>query len=92
MIATVGELIPVTVGSGADVPVPDGEEITSSERQAPKPGTTLEPDWQFAATHAPLRRTCVALEHARQLLDPGPEQLEQLESHVWHEEEVVSKY
>ena len=92
LTATVGELIPVTDGSGAAVPVPDGAAIASSERQTPRPGTTLELDWQFAATQAPLRRTCVALEHARQLLDPGPEQLEQLESHVWQEEEVLSKY
>jgi len=32
------------------------------------------------------------LEHARQLLEPGPEQLEQLESQAWQLEEVVSKY
>jgi hypothetical protein len=89
---TVGELIPVTVGSGAAVPVPEGVERTNSERQTPRPGTTLELDWQFAATHVPLRRTSVELEHARQLFDPGPEQLEQPESHALHEEEVVSKY
>jgi hypothetical protein len=33
----------------------------------------------------------VELEHARQLLGPAAEQLEQLASHAWHAPEVVSK-
>lgn len=55
--------------------------MARSERHTPSPGTTLEPDEQLAATHDPAARTCVELEHARQLLGPEPEQLEQLESH-----------
>lgn len=67
--------------------------ITSSERQTPSPEMTVEePLPQFAATQEPLRRTCEELEHARQLLGPAPEQLEQEESHVWHVEDVLSKY
>lgn len=53
---------------------------------------TFESPLQFAAMQEPPRRTWVELEQARQLLAPGPKQLEQLESHVWHEEEVWSKY
>lgn len=64
---------------------------TSSERHTPSPGITFDTPLQFAATQDPPRRTCVALAQARQLLGPGPKQLEQLESHVWHNEEVLSK-
>jgi hypothetical protein len=53
---------------------------------------TLEEPWQFADTQEPVRSTWLELEHARQLLGPGPEQLEQLAWQVWHEEEVWSKY
>lgn len=48
--------------------------------------------WQFAAWHDPLRRTWVELEHERQLLEPCPVQLAQLESHGWQVDETVSKY
>jgi len=81
----------VIVGSGLAVPVVLGA-MTSSERQTPSPGTTFEAPLQFAAIQEPLRRTWVALEQARQLFAPGPKQLEQLESHDWHEVDVLSKY
>jgi hypothetical protein len=71
--------------------VPEGRATTSSDRQTPSPATTLEVDEQFAATHDPAERTCVELEHARQLLGPKPEQLEQLESQDWHVDDVESK-
>ena len=57
----------------------------------PSPATTLEDDEQLAATHDPAARTCVELEHARQLLGPEPEQLEQLESQDWQVDDVESK-
>lgn len=53
---------------------------------------TFELPVQFAVTHEPLRRNWEELEHARHALGPGPAQLEQLESHVWQDEEVLSKY
>jgi len=78
-------------GCGAALPETVGT-ATSSERQTPRPGMTLEALLQFAETHVPARRTCVELAQARQRLAPGPEQLEQLESQAWQEDEVVSKY
>jgi hypothetical protein len=83
-----GELIPVIVGSGTATDDPETE--TRSERHTPRPGTTLRLavavvavpfSLQLAATQVPPRRIEVALEHARQLLGPAPEQLEQLLSH-----------
>lgn len=67
----------------------DSETETRSERHTPRPGTTLVVavvvvvpfSLQLAATQVPPRRTEVELEHARQLLGPAPEQLEQLLSH-----------
>ncbi|OCH86960.1 hypothetical protein OBBRIDRAFT_837782 [Obba rivulosa] len=87
-----GELIPVMEGSGGTefVPVAGGTK-TRSERQRPKPEITLLLFAQFAETQVPPRRTWLELEQARQLLGPEPEQLEQLESHGWHVEEVMSK-
>ena len=76
------------VGSGTepDVPEPCGTE-TSSERHTPRPGTTLALvvsfPLQLAGTQDPPRRTELELEHARQLLGPAPEQLEQVLSHDW---------
>jgi len=83
----VGELIPVMVGIGTDDPE-TCETETRSERHTPRPGTTLAVavvvvpfSLQLAATQDPPRRTELELEHARQLLGPAPEQLEQLLSH-----------
>jgi len=90
--AGVGVDIPVIVGSGAAVPLVPLGTLTRSERQTPNPATTVVPSWHFPSTHAPWRRTCVEPEHARQLLGPGPEQLEQVESHGWQEDVVESKY
>ena len=57
----------------------------------PRPEMTLEVPLQLAETHVPPRRTWLELEQARQLLGPAPEQLEQLASHDWHVDEVLSK-
>lgn len=71
-------------GTGAAEDVPEGVgTITRSERHTPSPGMTLPVEvvdvpLQLAATHEPARRTCVELEHAKQLAGPEPEQLEQL--------------
>lgn len=87
-----GVSMPVIVGSGeAELVVDAGGTTTRSERQRPSPGITLEPPLQLAETHVPPRRTWLELEHARQLLGPAPEQLEQLASHDWHDDEVLSK-
>jgi hypothetical protein len=82
VLIAVGELIPVIVG------MDDPETETRSERHTPRPGTTLAVavvvvpfSLQLAATQVPPRRTEVELEHARQLLGPASEQLEQLLSH-----------
>ena len=64
---------------------------TNSDRQTPKLGITLVDSVQFADTHDPTRRTCLELEHAKQLVEPEPEQLEQLESQSSHCELVRSK-
>lgn len=91
-----GELIPVILGSGTGTD--DSETETRSERHTPRPGTTpavavlvVPFALQLAATQLPPRRTEVELEHARQLLGPEPEQLEQLLSHDWQLPLVVSK-
>lgn len=86
---TVGSLRPVIEGSGEAVPA--GGVCTNSERHTPNPGITFDALAQFAATHAPARRTEVELAHARQLFGPAPEQLEHVVSHAWHAFEVVSK-
>lgn len=88
---TVGLFKPEMVGRGGAFVVPEGRVTTRSERQTPSPAITLEVDEQLAATHVPAARTCVELEHARQLLGPKPEQLEQLESQDWHFDDVESK-
>ena len=78
-------------GIGTEVPDTCGTE-TRSERHTPSPGTTavaLAP--QFAGVQDPPRRTSDELEHARQLLGPAPEQLEQLLSHAWQLPLVLSK-
>ena len=86
----VGVLMPVIVGSG--LPVEDaGGTTTKSERQSPSPDTTEVELLQLDATQVPLRSTWLLLAQARQLLGPDPEQLEQLASHDWHVEDVVSK-
>lgn len=83
---------PVMLGRGGDVPVPDaGGTTTRSDKQAPSPGMTVVFCWQVAATQVPSRKTWLLLEHARQLLGPCPEQDEQLESHVWQDDDVGSK-
>ena len=85
--------MPVMEGRGIGTEVPDtwGTE-TRSERHTPSPGTTavaFPP--QFAGVQDPPRKTEVELEHARQLLGPAPEQLEQLLSHGWQLPLVPSK-
>jgi hypothetical protein len=86
VLIAAGELIPVIVGS--EVGTEDPETETRSERHTPRPGTTLAVavvvvpfSLQLAATQVPPWRTEVELEHARQLLGPALEQLEQLLSH-----------
>ena len=69
-----------------------GGSCTNSDRQTPKLGTTLVDSVQFAETHDPARRTSSLLEHAKQLVEPEPEQLEQLGSQLSHVELVRSKY
>lgn len=92
-LGVAGESIPVILGKGATVPVPEGwGTITSSDRQTPIPGITLVLLLQFAPTHEPSLNTWLEFPQARQELDPGPEQLEQLESQVWQVEVVLSKY
>jgi len=54
--------------------------MIKSERQTPRPGTTVELSTQLAGVHEPERRTELVLAQPRQLLGPVPEQLEQLES------------
>ncbi len=74
------------------MPVPEGWGTeTRAERQTPKPGRTVVLPLQFAATHRPARRTCVLSEHARQEDGPAAEQLEHVESHDWHVEDVGSR-
>lgn len=90
VVTTVGLFKPEMLGRGA-LAVPDGWETTRLDRQTPSPATTLEVDEQLAATHDPATRTCVELEHARQLLGPRPKQLEQLESQDWQVDDVESK-
>lgn len=64
---------------------------TNPDRQTPKLGITLVDPVQFADTHDPASRTRLELEHAKQLVEPEPEQLEQLESQSSHVELVRSK-
>lgn len=73
------------------VMVGNGGSCTNSDRQTPKLGTTLVDPVQFAETHDPARRTSLLLEHAKQLVEPEPEQLEQLGSQLSHVELVRSK-
>ena len=85
---TVGFVNPVAIGIDELVEV---GTCTNSDKQRPNPGITSDDPLQFADTHDPARRTWVELEHARQLLGPEPEQLEQLESQAWHDKVVDSK-
>ena len=82
LFAGVGELIPVMVGKGGTLAVPEGSgTTTSSDRQTPIRGTTDVLLLQFASTHEPPLNTLLfESPQARQELGPGPEQLEQLES------------
>lgn len=91
-VTLIGVVRPVIDGSGEGVFVPEafGTE-TRSEKQTPSPGTTLADPVQLAAVQVPPRNTWLELEHARQLLGPDPEQLEQLPSHDWQLDDVVSK-
>ena len=77
-----GVLIPVILGKGGTLAVPDGSgTATSSDRQTPIPGTTEVLLWQFASTHEPPLNTLLfESPQARQELGPEPVQLEQLES------------
>lgn len=68
-------------GNDALAELDEGGTLTSSERQTPKAGMTEVEALQFAVTHDPARSTELESEHARQLLGPELEQLEQLESH-----------
>lgn len=73
--------MPVMVGKGGTVAVPEGcGTTTSSDRQTPNPGITVVLPLQLALTHDPLLNTWFEFPQARQELDPEPEQLEQLES------------
>jgi hypothetical protein len=75
--------MPVILGKGGRDAVPeDCGTATNSDRHAPSPGTTDVLLPQFALTHDPLLSTWFEPPQARQELDPGPEQLEQLESQV----------
>ena len=75
-----GASMPLMVGSGVDWVADGGGTSTKSDRQMPRPDTTEEELLQDTGVHVPPRRTWLELEHARQLLGPDPEQLEQLES------------
>ena len=89
VLLVVGVSMPVMVGRGLPVAV---EVVTTrSDRQMPSPDTTEDEPLQLAAVHEPPWRTWLLLAHARQLLGPAPEQLEQLESQDWHVDDVVSK-
>jgi hypothetical protein len=77
-------------GRGAPGLVPEGVR-TSSDRQTPRPGTTLDELAQVAATQLPLRKTWLVLEQAKQFPGPEAEQLEQLASQGWHVDDVLSK-
>ena len=89
-VGDVGLLSPVMVGRGGSVLEACGT-ATRSDRQMPSPDTTEDEPLQLAAVHEPPWRTWLLLAHARQLLGPAPEQLEQLESQDWHVDDVVSK-
>ena len=69
------------LGKGGMVAVPEGcGTSTNSDRQTPSPGITDVLLLQLALTHDPALNTWFEPPQARQELDPGPEQLEQLES------------
>ena len=89
VVTVVLELMPVMLGKGA----PELEEAvtTRSERHSPRSEMTLLELLHSADTHVPPRRIWLELEHARQFFGPDPEQLEQLESHDWQEDDAVSK-
>ena len=89
-VGDVGLLSPVMVGRGGSVLEACGT-ATRSERQIPRPGTTLVELPQVAVAHEPPRSVCEELEQDRQLLGPAPEQLEQLASQDWQDDEVLSK-
>jgi len=73
--------MPVMLGKGGRVVVPEGcGTSTSSDRQTPSPGITEVLPLQLALTHDPPLNTWFEPPQARQELDPGPEQLEQLGS------------
>lgn len=91
VVEDVGVSMPVMEGRGAAVPDVVGT-TTRSERQIPRPEMVLEAPLQFAEEQVPPRRTWLELEHARQLLGPEPEQLEQVESQDLHVDDVLSKY
>jgi hypothetical protein len=89
----VGALIPVIVGKGGTLAVPEGSgTTTSSDRHTPIPVTTDVLLLQLASTHEPPLNTLLfESPQARQELGPAPEQLEQLESQAWQVEVVLSK-
>ena len=86
--------MPVILGRGGTFAVPDGSGTTTrSDRQTPIPGTTDVLLLQLASTQEPPFNTLLfESPQARQELDPGPEQLAQLESQAWQVELVLSKY
>lgn len=81
VVVLVGVERPEIDGRGEDPELEEDGTRTSCVRHAPRPGTTLVPLLQFAATQVPPRRTWLELEQARQLFGPEPEQLAQLPSH-----------
>ena len=85
--------MPVMVGKGVIVAVPEGSgTTTSSDRQTPSPGTSEVLLLQLALTHDPRLNTWFEPPQARQEVGSGPEQLEQLESQALQVEVVLSKY
>lgn len=90
VVTVVVELMPVMLGKGVLVEL-EGVVTTRSERHSPRPEITLLELLHPADTQVPPRRIWLELEHAKQLFAPDPEQLEQLESHDWQEDDAVSK-
>jgi hypothetical protein len=69
-----------------DVPCVPVLLLRSWVRHTPSSGTTVLGESQDGSTQEPLLNTCPLSEHAKQLLGPGPAQLEQLGSQSWQDE------
>lgn len=93
-VAVVGCVRPVMVGSGAapeDAGVDASGMSTRSERQAPRPGTTVVFEVQLAFTHVPALNTLPASAQLKQLWLPDALQLAQLASQLTHAPWALSK-